>query len=294
MIDSLSIGDIAWLLVQSGSEDIERMFCFGNQELRSRARLASTLLLLVPIAYGQPSRIPRLPNGKPNLNGIWQAMNTANWDVLPHSPAPGRVTSLGAEDAMPPGTGIVEGGEIPYVPEAAKKKAENYARRATDDPELRCYLPGVPRINYMPYPFQVFQSTTSLMFAYQYAGAARPINMGKPTEAPTDSYMGWSNGHWEGDTLVIDVTGFNDKTWFDRVGDFHSDALHVIERYTLESPAVIRYAALIEDPKTFSRQWKMSFPLYRHVEKDAQLLEFKCPEFGEELIYGPLRKRPTD
>lgn len=234
-----------------------------------------------------------MPDGKPNLSGIWQTMNTANWDVLPHSPAPGRIVALGAEDAMPPGEGVVEGGAIPYLPAAAARKQENFSKRLTEDPELRCYLPGVPRITYMPYPFQIIQSATTILFAYQYAGAARSINMGKPSEAPTDSWMGWSNGRWEGDTLVIDVTGFNDKTWFDRAGDFHSDALHVTERYTLESRDIIRYEAVIEDPKTFSRPWKMSMPLYRHVEKNAQLLEFKCPEFAEELIYGPLRKRPT-
>ena len=261
--------------------------------MRQRIVSAGMVLFALPFAFGQPSRIPRLPNGKPNLNGIWQAMNTANWDIQPHSAAPGRFVALGAEDAVPPGAGVVEGGEIPYLPAALAKRKSNYEKRITDDPELKCYLPGVPRITYMPYPFQIVQSSTTILLAYQYAGAARSINMGKATEAPTDSWMGWSNGRWDGDTLVIDVTGFNDKTWFDRVGDFHSDALHVVERYTPDSRDTIRYEATIEDGKTFSRPWKMSMILYRHVEKDAQLLEFKCPEFAEELIYGPLRKRST-
>jgi hypothetical protein len=254
----------------------------------------TTALILIPAVSAQTARLPRTADGKPNLNGIWQAMNTANWDVLPHSAAPGRVVALGAEDAEPPGIGVVEGGEIPYLPAAAEKQKENFKNRVTADPELKCYLPGVPRATYMPYPFQIFQSSAAVMFAYQYAGAVRSINIGKPTEAPSDTWMGWSNGRWEGDTLVIDVTGFNDQTWFDRSGNFHSDALHVVERYTLQSRDIIQYEATIEDPKTFSKPWKISMPLYRHVEKNAQLLEFKCPEFAEELIYGPLRKRTSN
>jgi hypothetical protein len=265
----------------------------NNTRFIGFAGIFFTASLLIPAASGQPSRIPRTSDGKPDLNGIWQAMNTANWDVLPHGPAPGRVVALGAEDAEPPGIGIVEGGEIPYLPTAAEKRAENFKNRLTADPELKCYLPGVPRATYMPYPFQIFQSSEAILLAYQYAGAARSINMAKATEAPTDSWMGWSNGHWQGDTLVIDVTGFNDQTWFDRSGNFHSDALHVVERYTMQSRDIIQYEAMIEDPKTFAKPWKISMPLYRHVERGAQLLEFKCPEFAEELMYGPLRKRPT-
>lgn len=258
------------------------------------AGIAAAVLLLMPAAKGQVARLPRTANGKPNLNGIWQTMNTANWNVLPHNAGPGRVVALGAEDAEPPGIGVVEGGAIPYLPAAAAKQKDNFEKRLTADPELKCYLPGVPRATYMPYPFEIFESSAAILFAYQYAGAVRSINMGKPTEAPSDTWMGWSNGRWEGDTLVIDVTGFNDQTWFDRSGNFHSDALHVVERYTMQSRDIIQYEATIEDPKTFSKPWKISMPLYRHVEKNAQLLEFKCPEFAEELIYGPLRKRTSN
>jgi hypothetical protein len=145
----------------------------------------------------------------------------------------------------------------------------------------------------MPYPFQILQGASSIMIAYEYAGAVRPINMGATRKAPVDGWMGWSNGRWDGDTLVVDVTGFNDETWFDRSGDYHSDALHVVERYTPAGANVLNYEALIEDPKVFSRPWKISMPLYRRLEKNAQLMEFKCAEFAEELLYGPLRKRPS-
>jgi len=236
---------------------------------------------------------PRTASGKPNLSGIWQALNTANWDIQGHAAGPAPLPQLGAFGAVPPGLGVVEGGDLPYLPEAAETKKKNFADRLALDPEVKCYLPGVPRATYMPYPFQIVQSGDTILFAYQYAGAARTVNMAKARPAPIDSWMGWSNGHWEGETLVIDVTGLNDKTWFDRAGDFHSDALHVVERYTPRSPETLSYEALIEDPKVFSRPWKMSMILYRHEEPNAQLLEFKCVEFVEESMYGHLRKKGT-
>ena len=153
---------------------------------------------------------------------------------------------------------------------------------------------GVPRSTYMPYPFQIVQGTGTIMIAYEYAGAVRVINMGAPTKAPADSWMGWSNGHWEGESLVVDVTSLNDQTWFDRAGDWHSDALHVIERYTPIGPDALQYEATIDDPKVFTRPWKMSMPLYRRLEKNAQLLEYKCVEFSEEVMYGHLRKQPLE
>ncbi|HUA21122.1 MAG TPA: hypothetical protein VMB25_20380 [Bryobacteraceae bacterium] len=258
------------------------------------AMTGAAILTLAGTAFGQSSRLPRTADGKPNLNGIWQVMNTANWDIAPHAAQAGQAIALGATGAEPPGLGVVEGGEIPYLPAALKTKQQNYANRLKLDPEVKCYLPGVPRATYMPFPFQVVQTAKTVLISYEYDGAVRTIYMDNPGPAPVDSWMGWSAGHWEGDTLVVDATGFNDQTWFDRAGDFHSDALHVTERYTLVSPNIINYEATIEDPHTFSRPWKMSMPIYRHLEKNFQLLEFKCVEFVEELMYGHLRKHPTE
>jgi len=241
----------------------------------------------------QAYRAPRTADGKPNLNGIWQALNEANWDLEPHAATQGTVLALGAQFSIPPGIGVVDGGSIPYKPEALAKKKENFANRLKLDPEVKCYMGGVPRSTYMPYPFQIIQGKDTIMIAYEFAGAVRVINMGKPSEAPTDSWMGWSNGRWEGETLVIDVTGLNDQTWFDRAGNYHSDALHVVERYTPRSPDTLMYEATIEDPNVFSRPWKISMPLYRRVEKNAQMMEYKCPEFAEEALYGHLRKNPV-
>src|SRR5687768_2636982 len=211
--------------------------------------------------------LPRTPDGKPDLNGIWQAMNTANWDIQDHPARQGAVTALGAAFSIPAGKGVVEGNEIPYLPEAAAKKKENAENWLTLDPEIKCYLPGVPRANYMPHPFQIFQTPEQVLIVYEFANATRTIPIGSREESPSDTWMGWSAGRWDGDTLVVDVTSFNDQTWFDRAGNFHSDALRVVERYTPISPDVIDYDVTIEDPKVFSRPWKMRMPLYRRLEQ---------------------------
>lgn len=268
-------------------------------------RIIMMSMVVVPVA-GQAYRAPRGPDGKPNLNGIWQALNEANYDLESHmarpamalvpghsTPVPAAaVLALGAVGAVPPSLGVVEGGEIPYKPEALAIKKKNQQDWLNRDPEIKCYLPGVPRATYMPYPFQILQSTSALTFVYEYDGAVRNIYLKDPGPAPADSWMGQSVGHWEGETLVINVTDMNDRTWFDRAGDFHSDKLHVVERYTRTSPEVISYEATIEDPNVFTRAWKITMPLYRRQEKNAQLLDFKCVEFVEELLYGQYRKHP--
>lgn len=227
----------------------------------------------------------------PDLNGIWQAMNTADWNLEEHSSAPGLISALGAEGAVPPGLGVVEGGEIPYLPAALAKRKDNFAKRLTSDPEIKCYLPGVPRATYIAQPFQIVQGAKTILIAYQYAGAVRTIPLGDAGESPAPSWMGWSSGRFEGNSLVVDVTDFNDKTWFDRAGNYHSAALRVTERYTPRGADVLMYEATIEDPKVFSRPWKISMPLYRHLEKNAQLLEFRCVEYAEDMLYGDLRKK---
>jgi len=261
----------------------------------------------MPLAgQSPPYRAPRADGGKPDLNGIWQTLNEANYDLEGHEARPAMalmpgpygpvaaspVLALGAVGAVPPSLGVVEGGEIPYKPEALVQKKDNQANWLSRDPEIKCYLPGVPRATYMAQPFRILQNASQIFIAYQYAGAVRNIYLKDPGPPPIDSWMGQSFGRWEGETLVVDVTGFNDQSWFDRAGNFHSDALHVVERYTRTSPDVISYEATIEDPKVFTRPWKISMPLYRRQEKNAQILDFKCVEFVEELMYGQWRKKP--
>ena len=255
---------------------------------------AAALAACTPVSgQGAAYRAPRTADGTPDLNGIWQTLNTASWDIEAHAAAPGVIQALGASGATPGGLGVVEGGELPYRPEARAKKAENFAKRLTLDPEIKCYLPGVPRATYMPYPFQIIQTAQHIMIVHEFTGAVRTVYMANHTDPPADSWMGWSNGHWEGETLVVDTRGFNDQTWFDRAGNFHSDALHVVERFTARSPETLTYEVSIDDPKVFTRPWTMRMPIYRRVEPNAQLLEFKCVEFVEDLIYGHLRKPGT-
>ena len=237
---------------------------------------------------------PRAADGKPDLNGIWQALGTAHWDVEGHAARPGPVVALGALGAIPGGLGVVEGGEIPYQPWAAAKQQENFDNWLTADPAVKCYMPGVPRATYMPFPFQLVQTPEYILIAYEFASASRVIYMNRPDfESPVDVWMGHSRGRWEGETLVVDVTSQVPDTWFDSAGNFHTNAVHVVERYTAVSPNALMYEATIEDPNVFTRPWTIRMPLYRRLEENVQLLEFKCVEFVEELMYGHLRKQPS-
>jgi hypothetical protein len=229
---------------------------------------------------------------KPDFNGVWQAIGTAHWNLEDHS-AEGipEFWGLGAIAAIPAGQSVVEGGTIPYLPAALAKREENRAGWPKTDPEAKCYMPGIPRATYMPFPFRIVQGDGDILFVYEFASANRIVHMSNHEEPPVDSWMGWSNGRWEGDTLVIEVTGNNDQTWFDRAGNHHSAMLKVTERYTLMGENHIQYEATMEDPETFSQPWKISMPLYRRLDNNVQLLEFKCVEFSEELLYGDLVKK---
>ena len=260
-----------------------------------------------PDSQGTGAQIMRTADGRPDFSGIWQTNSTANWDLQTHEARPMvaqagvypdvpvlavPVVALGTAGWVPPGLGVVQGGEIPYQPWAALRKQENAANWLDRDPELACYMPGVPRAMYLPYPFQIVQGVNKIMMVFEFANAQRTINLDEVEPYPGEAFMGYSVGRWEGDTLVVDVTDFSPYTWLDRSGNFHSDALHVVERYTPISRDAIRYEATIEDPKVFTRPWTISLPLYRRLEADAQILEFRCMEHVEETIYGHLRKEP--
>ena len=276
-----------------------------------RALVASTgVVVLVVLALtasrtaGQGARAARI-DGKPNLNGIWQVANTANWDLLAHPVKPAvaqpgvypnhpvlaaPVLALGSVGLVPAGVGVVEGNEIPYKPEAAATRRENGEHWLDRDPEVRCYMPGIPRAMYMPYPLQITQSPAKIQMVFSYANASRTIFLEEAPKPPADKWMGHSVGRWEGNSLVVDVTNFNDRTWLSRAGDFHSEALHVVERFTPITADALRYEVTITDPNVFTRPWKMNMVLYRQLEDNAALLEFRCIEFVEETFLGHLRK----
>jgi hypothetical protein len=257
-------------------------------------------------------RAPRTPAGRPDLNGIWQALNTAHYDLEDHAARPAlqvlpaapraepaglaRATrvevpvpdlrALGAVGGVPAGESVVVGGAIPYQPWALERRDENAAHWLERDPEIKCFLPGVPRATYMPYPFQILQGTNEILIAHEYNSTTRTIHMGEVSDSPAPTWMGWSRGHWDGDTLVVETTDFNGETWFDRAGNFHSDALRVVERFVRVGPDHLMYEATIEDANVFTRPWTIRMPLYRRVETGKQLLEYRCVEFVEQLMYG--------
>lgn len=233
--------------------------------------------------------IPRQPDGRPDISGIWQSLNNANWNLEDQVAAQGPVETLGAIGAVPPGSSVVVGGSIPYKAEALAQREANFATRRTEDPEAKCFMPGIPRATYIPQPFQIFQTDTDILMAYQFAGAVRTVYMEDHMRAPIDSWMGWSNGRWEGDTLVIEVGGLN-ANWLDRSGNFYTNTATMTERFTLLTPFHMLYEVTIEDPSVYERPWQISMPLYKRIEDHARLFEFKCPEFAEEILYDHLTR----
>ena len=221
------------------------------------------------------NQLPRTADGKPDLSGIWQALNDAAWDIQDHN------SMLFGHLGVPPGRGIVEGNEIPYKPDALAQKKKNFEKRDTDDPGFaKCYLPGIPRANYMPYPFEIVQNPQQVGFRYEFARATRTVDLTGHSrewlEGWPDFYMGDSRGKWEGDTLVVDVRKLSENTWFDHAGNWHSENLHVVERYTPIDRDHLRYEATLEDPDVYTRPWKIAFTLYRIVDKNVEVLEWDC------------------
>ena len=260
-----------------------------------RRTLSTALMAAMALLCGAPASAQyaaaRTPDGDPDLNGIWQAMGSAHWDLEDHAARHGPVEALGALGAIPAGLSVVEGGTIPYQPWAAEQRAKNLENWLKLDPAVKCFMPGIPRATYMPLPFQIVQTPTKILFAYEFGGNSRVVRLDRPdSEALAPSWMGYSLGRWEGETLVVDVTAQVPDTWFDSSGNFHSEELRVEERYTPTGPNTLRYEATIEDPKVFTRPWKISMPLYRRLEPNAQILEFKCVPFAEGATYGHLRR----
>jgi hypothetical protein len=256
------------------------------------AMAMATLVAAPSAVFGQAQQDrPERIAGQPNMNGIWQALNTAYWNLEAHSAEQLEdFWQLGAIGAIPAGQSVITSGDgrIPYLPQARQRRDELRAEWPEADPEATCYLPGIPRATYMPYPFQIVQGGGDILFVYEFANANRLIHMSDHREPPVDGWMGWSNGHWDGDTLVIETTGLNGRSWFDRAGNHSSPATRVTERFSVMGPDHLHYEATIEDPNTFSEPWTIEMPLYRRVEPNAQILEFNCVEFSEMLLYHDL------
>jgi hypothetical protein len=246
--------------------------------------LASVPALAATAAQAVTGKLPRTKDGKPDFSGIWQTTSSADFDLEPHA---------GRRDA-PPGAGVVEGGLLPYLPAALAQKKKNFEARLSKDPRLSCITPGVPRSVYTPEPFQIFQRARDLTLYHQFGGNVRTIHTNgteHPAE-PNEWWLGDSRGSWEGDTLVVDVKHFNDATWLDRAGNFHSDALHVVERWQYLDANTLQYRATVEDAKVFSRPWTLEVILHRHREKNFQIIENYCFTQAYDDFYPP--KRPAE
>ena len=254
--------------------------------------VAMSLLSVQGVAEETQSyRAPRTADGNPDLNGIWQALGATHYNVEGHAASGSPILAAGALGAVPAGLGVVVGGEIPYQQSALAQRDKNRMGRVELDPAIKCYMPGVPRATYMPFPFQIVQTPDHILIAYEFASASRIVYMDRPDfESPADAWMGHSRGRWEGETLVIDVTSQVPDTWFDMSGNYHSINVRVTERYTRVSENHLMYEATIEDPEVYTRPWTIRLPLYRRLDENMQLLEFKCVEFVEELMYGHLRR----
>lgn len=262
--------------------------------------LRSSMLMVLGIfvslqVTAQSNEFPRTPDGKPDFSGIWQAVSSAHYDIEPHAAREGAHPGLfGALSAIPAGLGVVEQGRIPYNEQSLRQRDENRANAIELDPLAKCYMPGVPRANLLPFPFQIVQSREVILIAHEFAEANRILYVDQPeVESQVDAWMGHSNAHWEGDTLVVRVTGQMPDTWFDQAGNFHSWEMVVEERWTPMGPNHVDYQATITDPNTFTQPWTIKLPLYRRMEPNMQLLEFKCAEFAEEYLYGEWRKPGT-
>jgi hypothetical protein len=254
-------------------------------------------------------RPAQTPDGRPNFNGVWQANNEAHWDLEAHEARPGMVMqegvypydyarvpaapvlALGAAAGVPGSLGVVQGdGGIPYTPEALEMKRENGENWIDRDPELKCYLPGTPRAMYMPYPFQIVQGTNKIHMTFAFSNAARVIHLDDVARPPDYTYMGHSVGRWDGNTLVVTVDYFNGKTWLDRAGNHHSEALELEERFTPLSSDALWYEVTLTDPNTYTEPWTFAMPLYRRLEPTATVLDYPCIEFSEEFMYGHVRR----
>ncbi len=265
----------------------------------SRALILVTISFIVCVGATQAEDAPKPifapivdADGHPDLSGVWQTMGSAHWNLEGHTASKGPVTNvLGALGGIPGGVSVVEGGTIPYQASALQKRADNLAQWTKLDPEVKCYIPGIPRSTYMPLPFHIVQSGNKIFIAYEWGSNSRVIHMDRPsTEAEIPSWMGYSLGHWEDNTLVVNVTAQMPDTWFDSAGNYHGENLVVTERYTMKDQSHIDYEATIEDPDVFTRSWKIRMPLYRRVEDNARILEYKCVEFAEDMMYGHLRQ----
>ena len=231
------------------------------------ATVAITVFSIGAATAAETYKAPRTADGQPDLQGIWEVKTSPDKDL---EKAKGLIVEP-------------KNGKIPYLPGALNQKKENAKSADAQDPLNKCFMPGVPRINLLQHPFQIFQTPNQISIAYEYIHNFRNIYLKRTQHMEQiDFWQGDSLGRWDGDTLVVDVADLNDQTWFDKAGDYHSDQLHVEERYTRTGPDTMLYEATITDPKTFSAPWKIRETLHRDTKPNARILEFECQYLADE------------
>ncbi|HEX4136005.1 MAG TPA: hypothetical protein VHY84_15425 [Bryobacteraceae bacterium] len=253
--------------------------------------VAAATIFAAGAAQAQKLDRPATVSGHPNLNGIWQALNTAYWNLEGHSIEgfSKEFGQLGAIGVIPAGQSVLKGGgTIPYLPAAQQKRNDNRSKWPEADPEAKCYMLGVPRVTYQNMPFQISEGNGDLLMVYPFAATNRIIYMKDHSDLPVDSWMGKSNGTWEGNVLVVTTTSQNGQSWLDRAGNFATNQLKVTERFRLLDANHIWYEATMEDPQTFSKPWTIEMPLYRLIDNNVQLLEHKCVPYADQLLYHDL------
>ena len=244
--------------------------------------LSPVLKAQVPAAGGQATAPRRAASAQPDLQGVWRAWNLAKYDLEDH----------GAKPGVPAGRGFVvdpADGRIPYQPAALEKRRQNYENTKNPDPWknadrfVKCYLPGIPRMTYLGWPFQIIQTADYVTFVYEWAHKKRvvPLHAPPPPSEGDTAWMGMARGHYEGNSLVINLTNFNSYTWFDMAGNYHSDALQVVERYTPINADTLQYEATMTDPKIFTRPWTIRMTIQR--QKDIGLLDYECTAMLDEM-----------
>jgi hypothetical protein len=246
--------------------------------------VASAVVASLAVGQGPAgSGIPRTADNKPDFSGIWQVLdNSIDSNIEAHEASYGVRGSQGAIVDLPDG-------KLPYLPAALAKRQENYKNRAMD-PVSQCYSPGVPRLAYVPFPFQITQTPKWMMITSEFVNNYRNVYINESEHLKgIDFYMGDSRAKWDGDTLVIDVANFRHQpdevqTWFDASGNWHSNKLHVVERWKMLSRDAINFRATVDDSEVFSRPWTMEVTLYRHLEKNFRLMDYQCQIFKAKML----------
>ncbi len=236
---------------------------------------------------GKPNLSARTPrvNGKPDFSGVWQAEGGPIPDLM--RLLPGGQNGLGEDIPSKYFLSVLadfKSDDDALQPSAPRRPNAVFNPRR-DDPGLNCFPSGMPMADLLPAPFKIVQSPRLMMMLYEAGTTFRQIFVdGRQHPAdPQPTWMGYSIGRWEGDSLVVDTIGFNDRGWLDAIGHIHSDALHVVERFQRRDFGHMNLEMTLDDPKTFVRPITFTFGV--RLLPDTDLLESYCSENEKDFVH---------